>query len=129
MILFRNLDIGDVPPTPLTLFENFNTDKASSLLLEHAKGFGYPVGYLQEQHGQIVQNLFPIKKEAEKQISSSSKVNLELHTETAFHTYLPDYLLLLCLRVTAMEPPLGMVAVLFLSNSDFQETTSFFVKS
>ena len=98
MILFRNLDIGDVPPTPLNLFENFNTDKASSLLLEHAKGFGYPVGYLQEQHGQIIQNLFPIKKEAEQQISSSSKVNLELHTETAFHSYLPDYLLLLCLR-------------------------------
>jgi L-asparagine oxygenase len=98
MILFRNLDIGDIPPTPSNLFESFNTDKASSLLLEYAEGFGYPIGYLQEQQGQIVQNLFPIKKEAEQQISSSSKVNLELHTETAFHTYLPDFLLLLCLR-------------------------------
>jgi alpha-ketoglutarate-dependent taurine dioxygenase len=98
MILFRNLDIGDIPPTPSNLFESFNTNKASSLLLEYAEGFGYPIGYLQEQHGQVVQNIFPIKKEAEQQISSSSKVNLELHTETAFHTYLPDYLLLLCLR-------------------------------
>ena len=98
MILFRNLDIGDIPPTPSTLLESFNTEKASLLLLEHAKGFGYPIGYLQEQHGDIVQNIFPIKRQAECQISSSSKVNLELHTEAAFHPHPPDHLLLLCLR-------------------------------
>jgi alpha-ketoglutarate-dependent taurine dioxygenase len=98
MILFRNLDIGDIPPTPSNLLETFDTKKASSLLLEYAKGFGHPIGYLQEQRGQIVQNIFPIRRQAEHQISSSSKVNLELHTETAFHAYIPDYLLLLCLR-------------------------------
>lgn len=98
MILFRNLDIGDIPPTPSNLLEGFNTEKASSLLIEHAKGFGYPIGYLQEQHGKIVQNIFPIRRQAEHQISSSSKVNLELHTEAAFHPHSPDYLLLLCLR-------------------------------
>jgi L-asparagine oxygenase len=98
MILFRNLDIGNIPPTPSNLLETFDTKKASSLLLEYAKGFGHPIGYLQEQRGQIVQNIFPIRRQAEHQISSSSKVNLELHTETAFHAYIPDYLLLLCLR-------------------------------
>ena len=32
------------------------------------------------------------------QISTSSKVELALHTESAFHPYKPDYVLLLCLR-------------------------------
>ena len=32
------------------------------------------------------------------QISSSSKVELEMHTETAFHPYMPNYVLLLCMR-------------------------------
>lgn len=98
MILFRNLDIGDIPPTPNSLLDIPETPKAESLILEHARKIGHPVGYLQEQNGLIVQNIFPIKKTAEQQISSSSKTTLELHTETAFHPHLPDYLLLLCLR-------------------------------
>jgi L-asparagine oxygenase len=98
MILFRNLDIGNIPPTPDSLFNIPKTEKAESVILEYARKNGYPVGYLQEQKGQIVQNIFPIKKTAEQQISSSSKTTLELHTEAAFHPHLPDYLLLLCLR-------------------------------
>lgn len=98
MILFKDLNIGDIPSTPISLSTIPNTDEADEIILSYAKRYGHPVGYLQEQSGKIVQNIFPIKKTAEEQISSSSKATLELHTEAAFHPHLPDYLLLLCLR-------------------------------
>lgn len=98
MILFKNLNIGSIPQTPNSLFNIPHTDNANEVILDYAKKYGHPIGYLQEQNGKIVQDIFPIKKTAEDQISSSSKVTLELHTEAAFHPYLPDYLLLLCLR-------------------------------
>ena len=60
--------------------------------------WGTIYGYAQEQGGSFIQNLFPIKKFEDEQISSSSKVALELHTETAFHPYRPDFLSLLCVR-------------------------------
>lgn len=60
--------------------------------------WGQIYGYKQEQSGRKIQNLFPIKKHQAEQISSSSKVTLEMHTEAAFHPYRPDYLSLFCVR-------------------------------
>jgi alpha-ketoglutarate-dependent taurine dioxygenase len=45
-----------------------------------------------------VQNLVPTVAGAERQVSTSSKVDLAFHTETAFHPHAPRYLVLLCLR-------------------------------
>jgi len=59
---------------------------------------GYPIGYIQEQNGKLVQDIFPIKQNETEQISTSSLVNLALHTETAFHPYLPAWVILFCLR-------------------------------
>jgi len=102
IILFKNLDIGFVPKTPATPFPNSikeaSSDKSSMVFLEYAHKFGYPVSYAQEQKGQLVQNILPVHKTETQQISTSSKVELALHTETAFHPYKPDYVLLLCLR-------------------------------
>lgn len=98
MILLKNLNIGNIPKTPVSLLNVPQTDDADETILAYAKKYGHPVGYLQEQNGKIIQDIFPIKKTADDQISSSSKATLELHTEAAFHPYLPDYLLLLCLR-------------------------------
>lgn len=67
-------------------------------LKSSASRFGSIFGYAQEQNGNTVQNLFPIKTDETKQISSSSKVTLEMHTETAFHRYRPTKVLLLCVR-------------------------------
>lgn len=67
-------------------------------LLAKALAFGIPYGFIQEQDGRAVQNLFPIKRHETEQISSSSKATLEMHTETAFHPWRPDTVILLCLR-------------------------------
>jgi len=102
IILFKNLDIGFVPKTPATPFPNSikqtSSDKSSLVFLKYAHKFGHPVSYIQEQEGQLVQNIVPVHKTETQQISTSSKVELALHTETAFHPYKPDYVMLLCLR-------------------------------
>lgn len=102
IILFKNLDIGFVPKTPATPFitsiKEAPSDKSSMLFLEYARRFGHPISYIQEQNGQLMQNILPVHKTESQQISTSSKVELAMHTETAFHPYKPDYVMLLCLR-------------------------------
>lgn len=73
-------------------------ESVDEALINYTLQWGEPFGYVQEQGGAMVQNLFPIKESETEQISSSSKVTLELHTEAAFHPYRPDILVLLCLR-------------------------------
>ncbi|MCB0981525.1 MAG: TauD/TfdA family dioxygenase, partial [Ilumatobacter sp.] len=48
--------------------------------------------------GDLVQNLVPTRAGADRQVSTSSRVDLMFHTEAAFHPHRPRYLLLLCLR-------------------------------
>ena len=86
----------DVPPTPLTP-QNVILPE-TNILREKAALFGHLIGYKQEQDGMMIQNLVPNHKTEYQQISTSSKAQLELHTETAFHPYRPDYVLLMCLR-------------------------------
>jgi len=102
IILFKDVEIGQVPKTPATPFPSSvagNSSKiAAETLLKYAHQFGYPISYIQEQEGQLFQNIVPVHKTEAQQISTSSKVELAMHTETAFHPYKPDYVMLLCLR-------------------------------
>ena len=97
--LFKHVHIGSIPPTPNEMMHNNDdTPYAHVELLRHARLLGNPISYMQEQNGALIQNIVPIKKTESQQISSSSKVELGLHTETAFHQYKPSFVLLLCLR-------------------------------
>jgi hypothetical protein len=98
--VINNIEIGDIPPTPdFNLFDaRVMVPLAYQSIINESKKLGFPIAYAQEQDGLVVQNLIPIKKTESSQISSSSKSNLELHTETAFHPFKPDYVILLCLR-------------------------------
>ena len=97
--LISGYDVGDLPNTPLIPFID---EKACSVAYKAMLGavipYGIPVGYAQEQNGAIIQHVVPNPKTEYQQISSSSKVDLGLHTETAFHPYKPDYVFLMCLR-------------------------------
>ncbi len=98
-LLVRNLPVGDVPATPSSPTGPSTKDAVSEfLLLTVARRLGQPVGYEPEHGGQVVQNLLPTAADADRQTSTSSAVDLEFHTETAFHRHKPRYLLLLCLR-------------------------------
>lgn len=86
------------PATPLSKDKVPTTRKIDDMVISLANSYGWPIAYAQEQSGRLIHNLFPIKSSETEQISSSSKVELQLHTETAFHPYLPDYVVLYCVR-------------------------------
>lgn len=97
--ILRNIDIGLVPPTPaITVVDDGRTPRATESIVDIAKIYGFPISYKQEQGGRLIQNILPVHKTEHQQISTSSKVELYLHTETAFHPYKPSFVILLCLR-------------------------------
>jgi hypothetical protein len=99
IVLVENLSIGDIPNTPKNSnFNNLTLNPSRNILLKYAQVYGWPISFAQEQKGELIQNIFPIKKTENQQISTSSKIELGLHTETAFHPYKPTAVLLLCLR-------------------------------
>ena len=98
-MLVENVALGNIPPTPEDPLLADKTDKISEFaLLTVGRVLGRPVGYLPEHGGDVVQNISPTKRNADRQVSTSSKSMLEFHTEAAFHPHRPRYLLLLCLR-------------------------------
>jgi L-asparagine oxygenase len=100
-LLLRGVDIGQLPATPVTPGAAVHSGKdltSEFNLLTVARALGQPVGYLPEHGGDVVQNIVPVQASANRQVSTSSKVQLMFHTEAAFHPHRPRYLLLLCLR-------------------------------
>lgn len=98
-IVLRGLPVGELPLTPHSPTAPVDKDRVSEFtLLTAARRLGAPVGYLPEHGGDLVQNLVPTQTNADRQVSTSSKVELMFHTEAAFHPHRPRYLLLLCLR-------------------------------
>jgi L-asparagine oxygenase len=98
-LLLRGLPIGDLPSTPRSPTSPAGKDSVSEFtLLTIARRLGQPVGYEPEHGGDLVQNIVPTEAAVDRQVSTSSKVNLMFHTEAAFHPHRPRYLLLLCLR-------------------------------
>jgi len=98
-IVLRGMPVGVLPLTPPSPTAAVEKDRVSEfVLLTVARRLGQPVGYLPEHGGDLVQNLVPTAGNADRQVSTSSKVTLMFHTEAAFHPHRPRYLLLLCLR-------------------------------
>lgn len=89
-----------LPATPLKLSNNINKHTFVSEFC--CALFSTPLGeiysYIQEKNGVLFQDLFPTEENKDKLSSESSEILLDFHTEVAFHPYLPDYLILYCLR-------------------------------
>lgn len=90
----------ELPPTPAQPFAPVKkiTYASEFWLCCIASVLGEPVAYLQEKQGSIFHNIYPTQGNAEKLSSESSTIDLDFHTEIAFHPFLPDYLLLYGLR-------------------------------
>jgi hypothetical protein len=89
-----------LPPTPTKV--NGLHNPACSLselwLAVLATPFGNVCGYAQERQGRLIQDIVPSRESAKVQTSASFEVVLEMHTELAFHSFRPDYVLLSCVR-------------------------------
>jgi L-asparagine oxygenase len=98
-IVIRGVPVGSVPATPPSPTAPVLKDRTSEfVLLTVARLLGQPVGYEPEHGGDLVQNIVPVRGATDRQVSTSSKVELMFHTEAAFHPHRPRALLLLCLR-------------------------------
>ena len=98
-LLLKGCPIGVLPNTPETPTAPCEkTLESEHTLLSVARLLGQPVGYLPEHGGELVQNILPTRDGADRQVSTSSKVTLQYHTEASFHPWRMRYLLLLCLR-------------------------------
>lgn len=98
-LVLRGVPVGTLPRTPATPTTPADKDAVSEFaLLTVARRLGQPVGYGPEHGGDLVQNIVPTRAAHDRQMSTSSKVQLMFHTEAAFHPHRPRYLLLLCLR-------------------------------
>lgn len=96
--LIKGVEIGQIPSTPTSIDEIPEVKQAEASLKKIAYRYGLPTAYKQEQSGRLTQHIFPIQKKETLQISSSSKIDLQLHTESAFHPYAPSFVILMCLR-------------------------------
>ncbi len=100
-LLLRGVPIGrDIPATP-SLDNRTPTGKdrcSEFMLLAVCRRLGQPIGYLPESGGALVGNVCPIRSTEERQVATSSKVDLVLHTEGSYIRYRPRYVALLCLR-------------------------------
>ncbi|MFD6433356.1 TauD/TfdA family dioxygenase [Streptomyces venezuelae] len=98
MLQIHGLPIGPLPPTPTQResVERRATVPASALVL-CAMALGEVVGFEGEKGGALVQNVVPVPG-AERSQSNAGSVNLEMHTENAFHPHRPDFVALFCLR-------------------------------
>ncbi len=98
-LILRNVPVGDVPATPgqgdLGQGVRLPAGAAMSVLAAH---LGDQFGFLPEQLGLIVQDMVPVAGVEETQQSTSSCSLLELHCETVFTEYRPDFIGLFCIR-------------------------------
>lgn len=101
VLLIRGLPTHpDVPPTPTSVAGGSTVGNPVSefWLAVFASAVGFPIGYLQEQGGSLIQHVVPTPSAEDKISSESSAVSLGFHTEMGFHPYSPDHLLLSCIR-------------------------------
>ncbi|MEU1732291.1 TauD/TfdA family dioxygenase [Streptosporangium sp. NPDC020145] len=101
VLLIRGLPVDpDLQPTPAKPAEPLPrpTPMSELWLAGFAQALGEPIAYVQEKQGQLFQNVAPTRHNAEKLSSESSSFLLDFHTEAAFHPFMPDYVLLHCLR-------------------------------
>jgi L-asparagine oxygenase len=99
-ILFRNLLFDDIlPDTPLDNTQNIGCNtllsRVQSILLSVMSEL---ISYESECNGFLFQDIVPIKDTERIQTSTSSKTELEIHTEQAFSPLKPDILSLACIR-------------------------------
>jgi Fe(II)/alpha-ketoglutarate-dependent arginine beta-hydroxylase len=90
--------IGSTPPYPRKSGMREKTFREEAYLTILAELIGKTFGWVSQFEGQFTQDILPVRENETAQVSSSSKVDLALHVEEAFHPFRPDFIALLCLR-------------------------------
>lgn len=105
-VLVRGLPSDtDVGPTPTEPGDpSLSPARGHAWVSIAVRRLGDEFGYAMEKHGALVHSIYPTRAGAETQSNASFKVDLEMHTENAFHPIRPDWVVLYCVRTTANVP-------------------------
>ncbi|MFI9589334.1 TauD/TfdA family dioxygenase [Nonomuraea sp. NPDC052265] len=104
-LTIANLPVGaeSLPATPTmadSVERRATVASATAVILAHQ--LGEVIAYRSEKNGALVHNIVPVPALASTQ-SNGGSVQLQVHTENAFHPNRPDYVGLLCLRTPDHE--------------------------
>lgn len=103
-VLLRNWPQDRVlPKTPSRpeLPQDKSTFVSENALLAIAALLGEPYGVADEQRGQLIHHVIPVKGAERKLTGSGSRVNFGFHKDLAYFVGRPDFLVLYCLRADA----------------------------
>lgn len=95
LVKIKNLQLQQVDRSTPSDWRDDCTTPNDELFVEVCSKFGTVYGYADLQEGRLIQEIFPILRDAGKQVGSGS-VKLELHTEDPALEYRADYLGFLC---------------------------------
>lgn len=91
-------ELGNTPDKVSRELDEMSGAKQSLLLILLASYLGEPMGWESQRDGALVNNIIPLKGHKDEQLSTGSAVELDWHTEEAFHPCRADYLALMCMR-------------------------------
>jgi L-asparagine oxygenase len=99
-LLLRGWTVGlaEVGPTPGEPGEGAEQSLLDRGLLAMAALLGSPFGWRSLQDGSLVQDVLPVPGSESLHLGIGSRVDLELHTESAFDEHSPSFILLSCVR-------------------------------
>jgi hypothetical protein len=105
-VLLRGLPADAAPgPTPCRPGETPPGLRIGQAWLAMAvRRLGHELGYALEKAGALVHHVYPVREQAATQSNASSRVELGLHTENAFHPIRPDHVVLYGVRVRPGGP-------------------------
>lgn len=110
VLLIRGLDVGDIPETPSKYHQDIlGLHFTSFLAALIAEQLGMMFGYEDEQHGALVQDVYPIPEDKNKIMGSGARF-FDLHTENVHHETRPTYLGLLCIRSDPSQAAATLIA-------------------
>lgn len=102
-LLISGFDIEDeeIGPTPYSTGKEIDVQsglREGFMLMLLVSFIGESFGWANQRNGALINNILPLKDHAEEQLSTGSLVELDWHTEEAFHSCRADYLALMCMR-------------------------------
>lgn len=90
--------LGDTPQITNKEIDETSATREGFMLMLLVSLMGEPFGWSTQRDGALINNVLPVQSHEGEQLSTGSTVDLDWHTEEAFHPFRADYLVLMCLR-------------------------------
>lgn len=90
--------IGQTPATTSKEIDESSARREGFLLMLLISQVGDAFGWSCQRDGALINNILPLRSHEKEQLSTGSMIDLDWHTEEAFHPFRADYLALMCLR-------------------------------